>query len=145
MQIVLASDHGGYQLKEAVKQALLERTDFEIVDLGTNSEESVDYPVYGKLAADYVAEGKAERGILFCGSGIGITMAANKVKGIRCANITSETYAALAAEHNHANMIAFGGRFITPEDALRCVDVWLRTKWAGDRHARRVGELDDML
>ena len=145
MKIVLASDHGGYKLKEAVKQALSGRLDIELVDLGTNSEESVDYPIYGEAAAKYVAEGKAERGIVFCGSGIGIAIAANKTKGIRCANITSEEYAKLAAEHNHANIIAFGGRFVSPEDALHYIDVWLTTKEAGDRHARRVNELDEML
>ncbi|MDR0875853.1 MAG: RpiB/LacA/LacB family sugar-phosphate isomerase [Clostridiales Family XIII bacterium] len=145
MKIVLASDHGGYRLKEDVKKALSARSDTEVVDLGTDSEESVDYPVFGEAAGKYVASGKAERGIVFCGTGMGITIAANKVKGIRCANITSEAFAALAAEHNHANIIAFGGRFIAPEDALHFIDVWLTTKWAGDRHERRVGELDEML
>ena len=145
MRIVLASDHGGYRLKEAVKKALSERQDIELIDLGTDSEESVDYPIYGEMAAKYVAEGKADRGIIFCGTGMGITMAANKTKGIRCANITSEEYAALAAEHNHANIIAFGGRFIAPEDALRYIDIWLTTKEAGERHERRVGELNEML
>ncbi|GHU63642.1 ribose 5-phosphate isomerase B [Clostridia bacterium] len=145
MKIVLASDHGGYRLKEEVKKALSERQDIDVADLGTDSEESVDYPIFGEAAAEYVASGKAERGIVFCGTGIGITMAANKTKGIRCANVTSEAYAALAAEHNHANIIAFGGRFVSPEDALRYIDVWLTSKWAGDRHERRVSELDEML
>jgi ribose 5-phosphate isomerase B len=145
MKIVLASDHGGYLLKEEIKKALSARSDIEVIDLGTDSEESVDYPVFGKAAAEYVASGKAERGIVFCGTGMGITMAANKVKGIRCANITSEAFASLAAEHNHANIIAFGGRFIAPKDALHFIDIWLGTKWAGDRHERRVGELNEML
>ena len=145
MKIVLASDHGGYRLKEEMKKALSARPDMEVIDLGTDNEESVDYPIYGEAAAKYVAEGKADRGIVFCGTGMGITMAANKTKGIRCANITSEEYAVLAAQHNHANIIAFGGRFISPDDALRYIDIWLTTEEAAGRHERRVTELNEML
>ena len=143
MKIVIASDHGGYQLKEQVKEKLIEQG-FEIVDLGTDSEDSVDYPVYGKEAAEYVASGKAERGIAFCGSGIGISIAANKVHGIRCANVMADDHAMLASAHNHANMIALGGRFVSAQDALRYIDIWLTTPWEEGRHDKRVALLDSM-
>jgi len=143
MKIAAASDHGGFLLKEAAKTALAEKG-FDIIDLGTDNETSVDYPIFGKKCADFVASGQAERGIVFCGTGIGIGIAANKVKGIRCALVTSEEHARLAAEHNHANMIALGGRFTAPEDALRYIDAWLSTSWGAGRHTRRVEELDEL-
>jgi len=143
MKIVLASDHGGYQLKEAVKAAL-SAGEYEIFDLGTDSEESVDYPVFGEKAGEYVASGRAERGIVFCGTGAGICMAANKVSGIRCAVASSDEYARLAAAHNHANMLALGGRFTGTEDALRRIEIWLTTPWESGRHDRRVALLDNM-
>ena len=142
MKIILAADHGGYPLKESVKAALLEKG-YEIVDLGTNSEESVDYPDFGKAAGEYVASGQAERGILVCGSGIGISIAANKVHGIRCALVVSEEYAKLASEHNNANMIALGGRFVSEEEAIRYIDIWLNTPFE-ERHSVRVAKLDAM-
>jgi len=143
MKIVLASDHGGYELKEAVKTALA-AGGHELVDLGTNSEESVDYPIYGKMAGEYVASGQAERGIVFCGSGIGICMAANKVHGVRCAMAPADEYARLASSHNHANMLAFGGRLVGADDALRYIRIWLETPWEGGRHDHRVALIDEM-
>jgi len=143
MKIVLASDHGGYQLKETVKAALIE-WGHEIVDLGTDSEESVDYPVYGKAAGEYVVSGQAERGVIFCGSGVGISIAANKVRGVRCVNATDDERVRLSSAHNHANMLALGGRFVGAEDALRYIGIWMDTPWEGGRHDRRVAMLDDM-
>jgi ribose 5-phosphate isomerase B len=143
VKIVLAADHGGYQLKESVKKALVKQG-HEIVDLGTDSDEPVDYPEYGRDAGIMVALGQAERGILFCGAGIGMSMAANKVHGVRCAVTIDDERVRLAAEHNHANMLALGGRFVPLEDALRYIDIWLRTPWAGGRHERRVEQLDSM-
>ena len=143
MKIVLAADHGGYQLKENIKKAL-ESEGYEIVDLGVFNEESVDYPVYGKLAAEYVVSGRAERGVVCCGTGIGMSIACNKTRGIRCAVVTSDEYARLASAHNHANMIALGGRFIEPGDAVRYVKIWLETPWEGGRHNGRVALLDGM-
>ena len=143
MKIVLAADHGGYRLKEEVKESLVDRG-FKIIDLGTHSEESVDYPDYGKLAGEYVASGRADRGIVFCGTGAGISIAANKVQGVRCVVATDDERVRLASAHNHANMLAFGGRFDLLEDVLRQVDIWLNTFWEGDRHDRRVAKLDDM-
>jgi ribose 5-phosphate isomerase B len=146
MIIALAADHGGYTLKEAIKDHLRERK-IKIVDLGTDSEEPVDYPIYGKACADAVASGRADLGIVCCGTGIGISMAANKVHGIRCALCTSVKMAELAKQHNNANMLAFGGRTTTPEDAIAMVDAWLDNEWLGktvERHARRVRMLDEM-
>ena len=143
MKIVVAADHGGYKLKEAVKAELTARG-FEIVDLGTHSEESVDYPVYGKQAGEYVASGQAERGLVFCGAGVGIAIAANKVHGARCAVASGDETVRLASAHNHANMLAFGGRLTNQEDAMRYIDIWLKTPWDGDRHDRRVTMLDEM-
>ena len=107
MIIAIASDHGGYQLKETIRKYLASRG-LKVVDLGTNSEESVDYPIYGKACAEAVASGKADRGIVVCGTGIGISMAANKVHGIRCGLCTSVEMAELTRKHNNANMLAAG-------------------------------------
>lgn len=143
MIIALASDHGGLKLKNAVKAHLNEK-DYKIVDLGTNFEESVDYPVYGKACADAVASGKADLGMVFCGTGIGISIAANKVKGIRCALCTSVEMAELAKQHNNANILALGGRTTDVELAIKITDAWLETEFEGGRHQRRIDMLDEM-
>ena len=139
MKIAIASDHGGFALKEAIKQHLKSRFEksetlneeetkgFEILDLGTDSEESVDYPIYGELCARKVASGEAELGIVCCGTGIGISIAANKVAGIRCGLCTSIEMATLTKLHNNANMIALGGRIVEEKLALEIVDAWLDT------------------
>ena len=143
MLIAVASDHGGFELKKVVLNHLQNRG-IETVDLGTNSTESVHYPEYGKKCAEYVAEGKADLGIVCCGTGIGIGIAANKVKGIRCAEVVTEEMAALAKEHNHANMISLGGRIISDETAIKLVDTWLDTEEGHGRHDVRVAMLDEM-
>lgn len=143
MLIAIASDHGGFALKEKVKGFLRERG-LKLVDLGTSSEESVDYPLYGKTCAEAVATGKADRGIVVCGTGIGISMAANKVKGIRCGLCTSVEMAEMARKHNDANMLALGGRTTEPELALKIVATWLDTEFEGGRHERRTHMLDEM-
>ena len=137
MKIAVASDHGGFALKEKVKEHLIERG-FDIEDLGTHSEESVDYPVYGKACGEAVASGKADLGVVVCGTGIGISIAANKVKGIRCGLCTSVEMAHLTKQHNNANILALGGRTTEPELALKIVDEWLDTEFEGGRHQRRV-------
>ncbi|MCI7146476.1 MAG: ribose 5-phosphate isomerase B [Clostridiales bacterium] len=144
MIIAIASDHGGYALKEKIKEYLREREDVKIVDLGTNSEESVDYPVYGKACGEAVASGKADRGIVVCGTGIGISIAANKVKGIRCGLCTSVEMARLTRQHNNANMLALGGRTTDEELAIRITETWLDTEFEGGRHKRRTDMLDNM-
>lgn len=141
MKIAVASDHGGYQLKEELKKYLKSRG-IEILDLGTDSEESVDYPEYGHACGEAVAEGKAERGIVCCGTGIGISIAANKVKGIRCALCTDVNLAVMARKHNDANMLAMGGRTTDTKTALEITAAWLDTEFEGGRHQRRVDMLN---
>jgi len=143
MKIALAADHGGFELKEKVK-AHLRQKGIEVLDLGCNSEESVDYPNYGKACGEAVMRGDAERGVVICGTGIGISIAANKVKGIRCALCTSTFMAEMSRKHNNANMLALGGRILEPELALAILDVWLTTEFEGERHQRRVDLLDSM-
>ena len=143
MKIAVASDHGGYLLKETVKKHLEDRG-IEVLDLGTHSEESVDYPVYGKLCGETVANGEADLGVVCCGTGIGISIAANKVKGIRCGLCTSVEMAHLTKQHNDANILALGGRTTAPQLALAIVDEWLDTEFEGGRHQRRVNMLNEM-
>ena len=143
MLIAIASDHGGFQLKETIRKHLAERGE-KVVDLGTSSEESVDYPIFGKACGEAVASGKAERGIVVCGTGIGISIAANKVKGIRCGLCTSVEMARLTRQHNNANILALGGRTTDEELALQIVDTFLDTEFEGGRHKRRTDMLDEM-
>ena len=144
--IAIACDHGGFDLKPAVIE-VLDELGLEYLDLGTNSTESVDYPVYGEKAARAVASGQCEKGIILCGTGVGIAMAASKVHGIRCANCT-ETYSArMSRAHNDANMLSLGARVVGSELAKDIVRIWLTTEFeGGERHSRRVGlinALDD--
>lgn len=143
MRIAIASDHGGFELKEIVKKHLEERG-LEVADLGTNSDASVDYPVYGKACGEAVVSGEADCGIVVCGTGIGISIAANKVKGVRCGLCTSVEMAQLTKQHNNANVLALGGRTTPAELALQIVDAWLDTEFEGGRHERRTGMLDEM-
>ncbi|MBE6032220.1 MAG: ribose 5-phosphate isomerase B [Clostridiales bacterium] len=143
MKIALASDHGGFALKEAVKNHLQARG-FETLDLGTNSEESVDYPAFGKACGEAVVSGQADRGVVCCGTGIGISIAANKVHGVRCALVTNEFMAEMTKMHNDANIIALGGRVLEEAQALKLVDIWLDTEFEGGRHQRRVDMLNEM-
>ncbi len=141
MKIVIASDHGGFELKEQIKKYLI-NNGYDLIDVGTDNNNSVDYPDFGYKAGKYVADGKAERGIVICGSGIGITIAANKVKGIRAAVCHNEEYAQLARSHNDANILGLGGRFLTFEEASKITDVWLNTAFEGGRHQCRVDKLN---
>ena len=143
LKIAVASDHGGFALKEKVKEHLVQRG-FDVDDLGTHSEDSVDYPSYGKACGEAVASGKADLGVVVCGTGIGISIAANKVKGVRCGLCTSVEMAHLTKQHNNANILALGGRTTEPELALKIVDEWLDTEFEGGRHQRRVDMLDRM-
>ena len=138
MKITLASDHAGYKLKEAIKEFLKEH---EFIDFGTGSTESIDYPDTGFKAAEAVARGECERGILICGSGLGMSIVANKVKGIRAALCNSEELARLSREHNDANILVLQGRFISPELAKKIVQTWLSTKFDGGRHQRRIDKI----
>ncbi len=142
MKIVIGSDHAGFPLKEEVKQKLLDEG-HEIIDVGTDSTASVDYPIYGKAIGEAVANGEAERGIAICGSGIGISIACNKVKGIRCALCTSVEMAEMCMRHNNSNVIAMGARMIEKELAFDIVDTWLTTEFEGGKHLRRINMLED--
>lgn len=138
--IVLGSDHGGYQLKEAVKK-YLEENSIEYKDYGCYNEDSVDYAPYASKVARDVAEGRAEKGILCCGTGIGISIAANKVKGIRAAVCTNEFSAEATRSHNDANILAMGGRVIDTEMAVKLTKIFLETPFEGGRHERRIGQI----
>lgn len=142
MKIAVASDHGGYKLKEAVK-AYLQSRDIEVIDLGTDSEESVDYPKFGKACANAVASGEADKGIVCCGTGIGISIAANKVRGIRCGLCTNVEMAELTRKHNNANMLAMGGRIIDEDTGLAITKAFVDTEFEGGRHQRRIDMLEE--
>lgn len=143
MKIGLASDHGGYELKEHIREHL-EKKGIEYIDYGTNSEESVDYPDYGRKAGEAIISGEVDRAIVACGTGIGISLAANKVKGVRCALCGDSYSARMSREHNNANALALGGRVIGKDLALEIVDIWLRTEFAGGRHERRVNKISEI-
>lgn len=143
MKIGIASDHGGFELKEYLKE-YLKKSDIEVKDFGTDSEESVDYPIYGERCARAVANGEVERGVVCCGTGIGISIAANKVAGIRCALCTDENMARLSRQHNNANVLALGGRTTSNEDAQKILDAWLTTEFEGGRHQRRIDMIDNI-
>ncbi|KXG76245.1 ribose 5-phosphate isomerase B [Thermotalea metallivorans] len=143
MKIALGSDHGGFHLKEMIKRYLEERG-IGYRDFGTNSTESVDYPEFGMKVAEAVVSGEYDRGIVCCGTGIGISISANKVPGVRCA-VVSDTYSAqMSREHNNANILALGERVVGAGLALKIVEVWLETEFAGGRHERRVNQIGDI-
>ena len=135
--IALGADHAGWPLKEVVKSWLTGQGN-EVLDFGTHTADSVDYPDYATVVADAVSDGTAERGILVCGTGIGMTIAANKVPGVRAAPCADAYTARMAREHNDTNVLALGARITGPEEAIEIVRVWLETAFAGDRHARRI-------
>ena len=139
--LVIASDHGGFDLKKHLA-AFIEQQGWTVLDLGTDSTESVDYPDLGQKAARAILDGKAPFSIVICGSGIGISISANRFKGIRCALCTSAEMGRLARLHNDANMLALGGRLTSPEQAEQIVRAFLETGFEGDRHIRRVEKLD---
>ncbi len=143
MVIALGCDHGGFILKEACIKAA-EELGAKVLDLGTYDTQSVDYPDYALKVALAVKGGEADKGILLCGTGIGISIAANKVKGIRCAHITDKFCAQMAAEHNDANIISMGGRITSAEDAYDMVKIFLSTEFAGGRHANRIQKITDI-
>jgi ribose 5-phosphate isomerase B len=138
--IAVASDHAGFDLKEILKRDL-QTAGHAVLDLGTGSTESVDYPDFGKAMAEAIASGKVARGVLVCGTGIGISIAANRNPGVRAAVVHDTTSARLAREHNDANVVAFGQRLIGVEVAREALQVFLKTGWEGGRHARRVEKL----
>lgn len=143
MKIAIGCDHGGIVLKDAVTSTL-EALGAEVVDLGTNSLDSVDYPTYGLKVAETVASGQCDAGVIMCGTGIGISISANKVPGIRCAVVTNTYMAKLTKNHNNANIISLGGRVITPDEAKDIVTAWYTAEYEGGRHQRRLDMITDI-
>ena len=143
MKIAIGCDHGGIVLKDAVTSTL-EDLGAEVVDLGTNSTDSVDYPTYGLKVAETVASGQCDAGVIMCGTGIGISISANKVPGIRCAVVTNTYMAQLTKNHNNANIISLGGRVITPDEAKDIVTAWYTAEYEGGRHQRRLDMITDI-
>jgi len=141
MQIFLGADHGGYELKDQIV-AYLKSSGHTVTDLGTNNSDSVDYPEYGHLVAKSVIANQGSLGIVVCGSGIGISIAANKVEGIRAALCHCVEYAKLAKQHNNANVLALGGRFLTEVEAIQIVDTFLTTDFEGGRHQLRIDKIE---
>lgn len=143
MKIAIGADHAGFEVKEKIKKQLAEMN-LEVEDLGTNSGDSVDYPDYGAAVGREVASGKADEGIIVCGSGIGIAIAANKVHGIRAAQAWNEETARLARQHNDANVLSIGARVIPEAEIPKIVSAWLDAKFEGGRHAGRVAKITEL-
>ena len=143
MKIAIGADHGGYKLKEEIKKYLDEKQ-IEFVDFGTDSEERVDYPIYAEKVAKAIQNNECEKGILICGTGFGVSIVANKFKGIRCASCWNEEVAKLLKGHNDANIIALPGRFINISQAVTILRAWLATEFMGGRHSERVQMIKDI-
>lgn len=145
MQLAIGSDHAGYQLKTEIIQFIHQQyPHIQVKDYGTHSTQSVDYPDFAALVAEAVASQKVQRGILICGTGIGIGIAANKVPGVRAANCHNQYTAQMCREHNDANIITFGSRVISSAIAKELVQAFIETDYAGSRHANRVQKISDI-
>jgi ribose 5-phosphate isomerase B len=143
MRIALGADHAGYLLKDRIRQYISDRG-HQVIDEGTNTSDSVDYPDYALKVAEDVTAGRAERGILVCGSGIGMAITANKVPGIRAANICSEYEAQMSREHNNLNVLTLGARILDENSAQHIVQIWLDTPFSGGRHSGRLDKIRDI-
>lgn len=143
MKVALASDHRGFKLKEFLKRCL-EVKGYQFHDFGTHSQGSCDYPDYGKLAVKSLQRGEADFAILICGSGIGMSILANKFKGIRAALCLSPRMARMAREHNNANVLVLAGDFLSYRKARRILDAWLRSNFQGGRHERRINKIKEL-
>lgn len=143
MKVAIASDHGGYEYKEKIKQRL-DELNIEYKDFGTHSLDSVDYPDYARPVGEAVVKGEFDRGILICGTGIGMSIAANKVKGVRCALVHDNFTARLTRHHNDSNVLAMGQRVIGEGPALMIVETWLTEAFDGGRHQQRLDKLSEL-
>lgn len=143
MKLAIGSDHAGFELKEEIKK-YLEEKGYEMKDYGTYSNESCDYPEFGEKVGCAVASGECEEGVLVCGTGIGISLAANKVKGVRAAVVSEPVSARLSKQHNNANIIAFGARIVGLEEAKGIVDAFLGAEFLGGRHEKRVNMISEI-
>jgi ribose 5-phosphate isomerase B len=139
-KVALGADHAGFAIKESLKSWLIDQN-YQVLDYGTHSPEPVDYPDYAALVGEAVAAGKVERGVLVCGTGIGMAIAANKVGGVRAAACSDLYTARMSREHNDANVLTLGGRLMGPDMALDILRMWLETPFAGDRHRRRIDKI----
>ena len=145
MKIAIGCDHAAFDVKEQLKTFLCNELNYEVLDLGTDSLKSVDYPKYGHKVGLSISENNADLGIVICGSGIGISIAANKVKGIRAALCTSKEHAIMSRKHNDANVLALGARFTAYEDIKSIVKSWLDTNFEGGRHLDRINKIEEIL
>ncbi|WP_306811199.1 ribose 5-phosphate isomerase B [Irregularibacter muris] len=143
MKIAIGSDHGGFQLKERIKEHLQSK-EYEVEDFGTHSTQSVDYTDFAEKVTEAIIQGQCEKGILICGTGLGISIAANKVPGIRAALVGDCFSAKMSRLHNNANILALGGRVTGPDLAVEIVNIWLDTPFEGGRHERRVNKMTDI-
>ena len=143
MKISIACDHGGYDLKESIKKWLTENN-YEVIDYGTNSKDSCDYPDFGRLAAEAVRDKVVDKGIVICTTGIGMSIVANKVKGVRCALVSNTEGASLTRRHNDSNVLALGAKFTEDALAKEITKIWLETEFEGGRHQRRVDKIMDI-
>ena len=141
MKIAFGSDHAGFEYKQDL-MAHARELGHEVIDLGTYTKDSCDYPVYGKAVATAVANGEADRGILVCGTGFGISLAANRVKGIRCVNASEELTVKMSRHHNNSNMLSIGARVVGPDKAVSLMDTFLTEEFDGARHQRRIDLID---
>ena len=139
MKIAIAADHGGFELKQ---QIINHFKSLDLIDLGTNNLDSVDYPVYAKKTATAILNGKADLGILICGTGVGISIAANRYHGIRAALLYNDEVARLAKQHNNANVLVFGGRTMKPEDVIHRIEIFLNETYEGGRHQNRLDKIE---
>jgi len=142
-RIAIGADHAGYPVKERIK-ATLQQTGYEVIDFGTHAGDSVDYPDYARLVAQSVSRAETPRGVLVCGTGVGMAIAANKFRGIRAATCNDTYTARMAGEHNNANILCVGGRIVDGEYAVAIVNEWLNARFGGARHQRRVDKIMDM-
>jgi ribose 5-phosphate isomerase B len=140
MKIAIGADHAGFELKQKIRQSL-EQQGIQVSDQGTIAKDSVDYPDFARKVGEQVAQKRADLGILVCGSGIGMAIAANKVPGVRAANVSTEYEAQMSREHNDANVLALGARILDEPSAIKIVDKWLSTRFAGGRHQLRVDKI----
>jgi len=143
MKLALGADHAGYLLKDRIRQYVLDRGHL-VVDEGTNTSDSVDYPDFAQRVGEDVSAGRAERGILVCGSGIGMAIAANQVPGIRAAHISSAYEAQMSREHNDLNVLTLGARILDEADAMHIVQIWLDTPFSGGRHTGRITKIQEI-
>lgn len=142
-RIALGADHAGYQVKDRIKE-LLKREGFEVVDFGTHASDPVDYPDYAKQVAQSVSQAECTRGILVCGTGLGMAMTANKFRGIRAATCNDTYTARMAAEHTDANVLCVGARVVDADHAVAIVKEWLKAKFGGGRHQRRIDKIAEI-